>query len=179
MKVYFSLLTFHFSLLWVLGNSVIAQVPSKAHLNTGRFPESWDPQRTMRGQKREVLAWGQFRDGRPYEFRNCLTLGIYVDSLGKKEYSFSQEYSNEKPFDKWHIGSIHYGPAEDELIGYYDVHLKVFDHRPSEQEIHDLLQKWHFSLVKDRFETVEHGMDKRLWRRKLGFVPDLMVVPEE
>ncbi len=141
--------------------------------NESKFPDSWDTNNDLRGSNGEVLAWTHKKDTtRPFEYKSCITLVVGKDSLGMDEYFISQMYTNEKPFNKWHQSSIHYGPDSTQLFGFHDVHIERFDHKPTEQEIYKLLDRWMFKLEKNDWITIEHGIDDSLWLKYFGFKPN-------
>jgi hypothetical protein len=144
-------------------------------VNSGSFPDSWDKNRDLRGENGQVLAWVHQKDERPFEVKNCILVVYGPDSAGRMEYYISQQYTNEIPFDKWHTGSIHYGPGQSGLhdlnSGYWDVHIEKFDHIPTEKELYDLFNKWKFSFYTEGWQTIEAGIDEKLWKELFGFVP--------
>jgi len=144
----------------------------KSDVNT--FPNSWDSNRNLRGNNGEVLAWTHKKvKSTSLEYKSCITIVAGVDSSGKDEYYISQTYSNEKPFNKWNISSIHFGPDSNNNMGFYDLHIEEFDSIPSKQEIYNLLDRWMFELNDyDDWTTIEMGIDEDLWSKYFGFIPD-------
>ena len=60
------------------------------------------------------------------------------------------------------------------MTGFYDVHLKRFNHKPSKKEIYSLLNKWEFTFEeKNGLSTIESGIDENLWLTTFGFIPKL------
>ena len=158
-------------LLFVGGNA-FAQTAVDAPLSKGHFPERWDSHRDLRGQHRGVLAWGHFRDTRPFEYKKCLLLTVGTDSLGEKEYWIEEQFTNKKPYRDWSVSSIHFAPAKGELAGHFDLHLKAYKTLPNQEEIYALMQQWLFSLHDDGFVRIEGGLDVALWLKYFGFEPD-------
>lgn len=155
----------------------IATIPTHAQVadtlySKGPFPESWDKNHDLRGTNSKVLAWVHRKDDRPFELKACITLLIRSDSLGKAVYCISEKYTNEKPFNKWDIGSKHHAPREGEFFGFHDIHLRQFDHKPSKAELYQLLNYWGVSLYKNGWRTIECGIDEQLWLDTFGFIPN-------
>ena len=138
------------------------------------FPELWDKNRNLRGEKGQVLSWTYKKDTiRPFEYKSCIMLVMGKDTSGKDEYYISEMYTNEKPFNEWNHASIHYGPDSTQLFGFHDVHIEKFDHKPSQKEIFILLNHWKFKLIEDDWITVEYGIDKKLCMKYFEFIPML------
>jgi len=137
----------------------------------GVFPEQWDTNMNLRSGHLQVLAWLHKKDSRPLEVRSCLMLRISTDSLGQKSYILSHKFTNEKPYKVWNDAYIHYGPGTGQVMGYYDFHIKQFDHKPGEQEIDALLKRWQFAIPDDGWHTIASGFDMALWMDVFGFDP--------
>lgn len=148
-----------------------AQVADTLYSNT-RFPESWDKNHDLRGANSKVLAWTHKKNDEPFELKVCIKLLTSTDSAGKPVFYISEKYTNEKPFNKWHTGSTHYGPQEGQNFGFHDIHLKTFDHKPSKAELYQLLNNWKFSLYEKDWQTIECGIDEQLWLDTFGFIPN-------
>ena len=165
-------LTFLFSSL-----IIFAQNNNKPPVADTSFPEGWDRKHKLREHVYEVLAWVHKKDKWKNEYKVCLTVFESTDSLGKPQYFFSEHYSDKKPFRKWSYGSIHYsssGFSSDSgiLIGFWDLHLEIFDHKPLPQELYSLIKKWKFTFYEDDWITLEAGLDSRLWEKFFGFKPN-------
>lgn len=140
--------------------------------STSSFPESWDINRELRGNNTQVLAWYHHKDGRRFEYKCCLTLMATFDTAGQKEYFIEELYAKKKPFNEWNTGSIHYGPTAPGEFGFHDLHLELYSHLPSKEEIYKLLNRWMFSFEKEGYVTMESGMDTKLWLEYFHFYPD-------
>lgn len=154
-----------------------AQVGNFESAKNSVFPNEWDENRDLRGKNAKVLMWKHVKRGTSYEARYCITLLGGSDSLGNVEYFISEQYSNTTPFIKWHYGFIHYSDyfidsATGISFGYRDLHLQKYDHRPSEDELYKLFQKWRYATPKPNTEIIEAGIDEKLWLNTFGFAVD-------
>ena len=157
--------------------SVIAQDNKKVAVADTSFPENWDRKHKLRGNVYNVLAWVHHKDEYGYEYRSCLVIFESTDSLGKPEYFFSEHDTNKKPFNKWRYSSIHYSGGfftnSGIEVGYHNLHLEVYDHKPTQKELYELISKWQFKFYKENWITVEAGFDSKLWQIFFDFKPDL------
>ena len=136
------------------------------------FPKTWTKGDWGRGK---ILAWVEKKDDRPFDYRSCILFMQGADSAGKLKYFISEYYTNEKPFTKWYISTIHISPRRGRAdttftLGYWDTHLKTFNHKPTEIEIYDLLTKWNFKFYEQGWQTISAGADDKLWLKELGFI---------
>lgn len=153
--------------------AVITKAQTTNYLcSKGHFPDTWDKNHDLRGNRTKVLAWTHKKDDQPFELKICITLLISSDSLGKPLYYISEKYTNEKPFNKWYTASIHYAPKEGQVFGFHDLHLEEFDHKPSKIELYELLNHWEFNLNEKDWQTIECGIDEQLWLDSFGFIPN-------
>jgi len=170
-----------FFLLLVLGISFSLLCQNEIKQNEipcKTFPDSWDQNKNLRGSNGKVLTWSHFVDTiRHFEYKSCLVFFISKDSIGNPEYFVSSHYTNETPFDNWTFSSIHFGPKSPGLSGFWDVHLEVFNHKPTLNEMQTLLSRWRFKL-KDK-NTVEYGVDEELWFNTFGFDFNLLNFDKE
>ena len=157
--------------------AVIAQKNINAPVSDTSFPESWDRKQKLRGSVYDVLAWVHKKDISGNEIRSCLTVFESTDSPGKPQYFLSQHYTDKKPFTKWNYDFIYYGRSaftdSGIIVGYFDLHLEIFDHKPSEKELYELIRKWEFEFYNEDWITLEAGLDSKLWQTVFGFKPDL------
>jgi hypothetical protein len=170
------LVSFLIILFVIPSSATVAQNKINVAVADTSFPESWDRKQKFRENVYNVLAWVHQKDESGYEYRSCLVIFESVDSLGRPEYFLSQHYTNKKPFKKWNYSSIHYGggyfTASGIEVGYHDLHLEIYDHKPTQKEVYELINKWEFKFYKKDWITVEAGLDSVLWQAILGFKPD-------
>lgn len=143
------------------------------------LPKSWKNMEFLEEMGTyDALIWLDKKDERPVEIRSCFAVFTDFDSLGNAQYNFKHIYANDSRFKNWNLSSIHYSPdysgANKGLtVGFWDIHLETFDHKPSKKEIEDLLEHWMICPEKDEnWKVVTFGLNKRLWLETLGFVPD-------
>jgi hypothetical protein len=149
-----------------------------------KFPDNWDANRDLRHKNGKVLAWAHYRLDRNTRSKSCLLLVCGSDSSGSINYYISVMYTNKKPYNKWYTGWTHYLPDRSDScsglnIGYFDMHLKRFDHKPTEIELNNLLSKWDFSLTSISVKLIEAGIDEELWFDTFGFIPDKKMLTRE
>lgn len=154
-----------------------AQDYNLSAITNSAFPDNWDTNRDLRKRNGKVLAWKHTKRGTYFEGKSCITLVVGSDSTGNTEYFVGEMYSNEKPFTKWHYGFIHYSDyftdsATGMTFGFRDLHLERYSHRPAEEELYSLFQKWNYVFFEKNSKTIEAGLDEKLWREIFGFVPD-------
>jgi len=126
--------------------SVHGQTNDFSIIKNSAFPESWDNNRELRGRNGLVLAWTHTKSGKKNEGKSCITLIFGLDSIGNTEYFVIERYTNEKPFTKWDYAWIHYLPNNVDSVsglrvGFFDNHIKRFEHQPTEKEVYDLFSK--------------------------------------
>lgn len=141
------------------------------------FPDSWDKNRNLRGRNIVVLAWTHTMINKHNQARTCLTFLSGTDSTGNPEYFISEMSSYKKPFRKWRHSWNYYSPDftyydSTFRVGRFDIHLELFNHKPTETELYDLLSKWGFHLFNKNAKTIEAGIDEALWLRTFGFPVD-------
>lgn len=140
------------------------------------FPDRWDVNRNLRSRNGKVLLWQYTKRDDGFEMKSCITLVSGPDSSGKTEYFISEKYADKKPFAQWQYGFIYYADyftdsATGMRFGFRDVHIERYDHKPTESEIYALLRKWHYAFFKRVSQTIEAGLDEKLWLDTFGFVP--------
>ena len=162
-----------------------AQVDSSLRIITGKFPDSWDKKRNLRSRNGKILAWVHFKSGEKFENKVCLQLVYGPDSTGNIEYFISEMYTNKKPFKKWNYEKTRYENYSVDTItglkfGYWDIHLEVFKHKPTEEELYSLFKKWKFRFLENDPDMVEAGLDDKLWLLVFGFSPNrkLLTAPK-
>ena len=163
-------------ILFLFPSAVLIGQKTNVTVADTSFPESWDRKQKFRENVYNVLAWVHRKDKSGDEYRACLVIFESVDSLGKPQYFFSGHYTNKKPFNRWNYSSIYYGgrvfTASGFEVGYYDLHLEIFDHKPFQKELYELINRWGFKFYKENWITIEAGLDPNVWQTILGFKPN-------
>jgi hypothetical protein len=139
--------------------------------STGTFPEAWDLNRNLRGNKQKVLIWQHCKNDRGREWKSCIVINEFTDSLGKPEYCISMEDTYEPPFEEWHTSWIDYAPDSTSQFGFNDLLLECYHHKPTKKEINQLFGRFKFEFSSERYLTLEAGLDVELWNSVLGFQP--------
>jgi hypothetical protein len=157
--------------------STFAQVDSFSKIINSTFPGKWDTNRDLRGRNGRVLAWTHIRSNRKNESKSCITLVFGPDSTGNIEYFISEMFTNKKPFKNWNHAWVYRQPAKPDSasglrIGLFYIHLKRFDHKPTEDELYGLFAEWNFHFFEKDSKTFEAGVDEKLWFNTFGFIPD-------
>ncbi len=153
-----------------------AQLDTLSKIYNSEFPDSWDSNRELRNRNGKILCWKHIKSGTSSEIKSCIVIVSGPDSTGNMEYYISEKYSNKKPFNKWHWGFIYYADyaidsATGMKFGFRDLHLKKYNHKPTEDELYGLFRKWEYAFFEEGSQTIEAGLDEKLWLDIFGFIP--------
>ena len=171
------------SLLIVLSSSfAYSQEDTTSKIVNSKFPNGWDKNRNLRGRNAKILAWVCYKS-KGFENKVCISIIPGEDSTGKPEYILSEMHTNKKPFNKWDYVFSYikdYFINERGLkIGYWYVHLEIFNHKPTETELYSLIKKWRFRFIPSDPAMIEAGLDDNLWLEIFGFLPNRSLLTEE
>jgi hypothetical protein len=133
------------------------------------LPDHWDRDRQLRGDSGEILAWTYGKGYKSQPTKYCFMFDTKKDSVGDIFYHFSSQRKTNGD-NYWFPTAIHYAPPPRELneplvIGHWELHHEIFDHKPAPNEIKKLVIKW---MVLDSYEKkkgVKSGLNKKVWKK--------------
>lgn len=139
------------------------------------FPESWDQNNVLRGERGEVLIWGKFKSNFDDRIiKKCVLIETHLDTTGNYYFVISEK-SSVVPFERWSVSTIHRHPSKEVKNPdprVYTIKRTLTTYEPIEKsDIKKLfgIGSYYFSF--DDYTLVEAGIDNKLWYQLFGIKP--------